>query len=85
MHWIPGLETSPGEGNGNPLQHSCLGNHRDRRAWGANSPWGSKELDIKEHIKEEEAGCSFIISDLEYLFLMLLFIARFPWIQIVYQ
>ena len=26
---IPGLERSPGEGNGNPLQHSCLENPRD--------------------------------------------------------
>ena len=49
------------------------------------SPWGRKELDMTEHIKEEEAGCGFIISDLEHLFLMLLFIARFPGIQIVYQ
>ena len=27
---IPGLERSPGEGNGNPLQHSCLGTPRER-------------------------------------------------------
>ena len=27
--WIPGLERSPGEGNGNPLQYSCLGNPMD--------------------------------------------------------
>ena len=27
---IPGLERSPGEGNGNPLQYSCLGNLTDR-------------------------------------------------------
>ena len=26
---IPGLERSPGEGNGNPLQHSCLENPMD--------------------------------------------------------
>ena len=26
---------SPGEGNGNPLQYSCLGNPMDRGAWGA--------------------------------------------------
>ena len=26
----PGLEKSPGEGNGNPLQFSCLGNPIDR-------------------------------------------------------
>ena len=29
---IPGLGRSPGEGNGNPLQHSCLGNPMDRGA-----------------------------------------------------
>ena len=32
---IPGLGRSPGEGNGNPLQHSCLGNPMDREAWWA--------------------------------------------------
>ena len=26
---IPGLESSPGEGNGNPLQYSCLENSMD--------------------------------------------------------
>ena len=30
---IPGLEISPGEGNGNPLQYYCLENPMDRRAW----------------------------------------------------
>ena len=29
----PGLERSPGEGNGYPLQHSCLENPMDRGAW----------------------------------------------------
>ena len=29
---IPGLERSPGEGNGNPLQYPCLENPMDRRA-----------------------------------------------------
>ena len=32
---IPGLGRSPGEGNGNPLQYSCLGNPMDREAWQA--------------------------------------------------
>ena len=31
----PGSERSPGEGNGNPLQYSCLGNPMDRGAWKA--------------------------------------------------
>ena len=31
---IPGSERSPGEGNGNPLPYSCLGNSMDRGAWG---------------------------------------------------
>ena len=30
---IPGLGRSPGEGNGNPLQYSCLENPMDREAW----------------------------------------------------
>ena len=32
---IPGSGRFPGEGNGNPLQHSCLENPIDRGAWGA--------------------------------------------------
>ena len=32
---IPGSEKSPGEGNGNPLQDSCLENPMDRGAWRA--------------------------------------------------
>ena len=32
---IPGLGRSTGEGNGNPLQYSCLENSMDRGAWKA--------------------------------------------------
>ena len=32
---VPGLGRSPGEGNGNPLQYSCLENPMDGRAWQA--------------------------------------------------
>ena len=32
---IPGLGRSPGEGNGNPLQYSCLRNPMDRGSWWA--------------------------------------------------
>ena len=31
----PGSGRSPGEGNGNPLQYSCLESPKDRGAWGA--------------------------------------------------
>ena len=37
---IPELRRSPGEGNGNPLQYSCLENHMDGEAY---SPWDRKE------------------------------------------
>ena len=35
LGWIPGLESSPGEGNGNPLQYCCLENPMDRELWQA--------------------------------------------------
>ena len=40
---IFGLGRSPGGGNGNPLQHSCLGNPTDRGAWRATDYRVSKE------------------------------------------
>ena len=43
---FPGLERSPREGNGNPLQYSCLGNPMDRGAWQAVTVHGvAKESD----------------------------------------
>ena len=50
---IPGLERSPGEVNGNPLQYSCLENSTD---WEAPqslvgySPWDRKESDTTEQL-----------------------------------
>ena len=35
MGLIPGQEDSPGEGNGYPLQYSCLENPMERAAWWA--------------------------------------------------
>ena len=43
---IFGLGRSPGEGNGNPLQYSCLGNPMDRGAWWAKVHGVTKELDM---------------------------------------
>ena len=41
---VVGSGRSPGEGNGNPLQHSCLGNPMDRGAWQATAHGVIKEL-----------------------------------------
>ena len=43
---IPGERRSPGEGNGNPLQYSCLGNPMDRGAWWATVRGVTKESDM---------------------------------------
>ena len=43
---ISGLERSPGEGSGNPLQYSCLGNPMDRGAWQATVHGVEKESDL---------------------------------------
>ena len=42
---VPKLGRSPGEGQDNPLQYSCLENPMDRSLAGY-SLWGHKELDI---------------------------------------
>ena len=46
---IPAWGRSPGEGNGNPLQYSCLGNPLDRGAWWATVHGAAKESDLTEH------------------------------------
>jgi len=45
---IDELGRSPGRGNGNPLQYSCLDNPRDRGAWQAIVHGVSKESDMTE-------------------------------------
>ena len=42
---IPGSGRSPGEGNGNPPQYSCLGNPMDRGAWWATVHRVAKDSD----------------------------------------
>ena len=59
---IPGLEGSPGEGNGNPIQYSCLEDPIDRGVWQdavhgvANS---QKQLSMQEKNKRVE-NCAVI-------------------------
>ena len=45
---IPGLGRSPGKGNGNPLQYSCLGNPMDRGAQQVTVHGTAKVLDMSE-------------------------------------
>ena len=40
---IPGSGRSPGEGNGSPLQYSCLENPNGQRSLAGCSPWGHKD------------------------------------------
>ena len=62
---IPGSARSPGEGNDNPLQFSCLEFHEQRNLAGY-SLWGCKELDATEqrththrHVPAEHKGSLF--------------------------
>ena len=76
---ISGWERSPGEGNGYPLQYSCLGNPMDRGGWWAivhgvarvghdlatKSPPCSDRCEMASHV--DLICISVMISDVEYL------------------
>ena len=64
-----GWEDSPGGGNGNPLQHSCLENSTDRGAWRA-AVHGVTGSDTTEHEFTHIAspGCLYHARDLEESF-----------------
>ena len=49
---IPGSGRSPGEGNDNPFQYSCLKNRMDRGAWWATPCEGHKELGTPEGLTQ---------------------------------
>ena len=50
---VPESGRSPGEGNGNPLQYSCLGNPMDRGDWPATVHGVPKELDMTEQLNNK--------------------------------
>ena len=47
---IPGSGSSPGEGNGYPLQYSYLEDPMYRAAWQATVSWGHIESDMTERL-----------------------------------
>ena len=51
---IPGLRRSPGEGNGNPLQYSCLGDPKEREAWWIAVHGVTKESDRTERLNKNK-------------------------------
>ena len=55
---IPGSGTSPGEGHGNPLRYSCLGNPMNRGAWWATVHEVSMDMNLSklQDMVEEEPG-----------------------------
>ena len=53
--WIPGSGRAPGEGNGDPLQDSCLGNLMDRRAWWV-TVHGFAEPDTTEQLSSSSSS-----------------------------
>ena len=57
---IPVLERSPGEGNGNPCQYSCLGNPTDRGVLWAAVHGVAKELDMTECLNDNKKNHLFI-------------------------
>ena len=62
---IPGLRRSPGEGNGNPLQYSCLENPMDRGTWRATVHGVAKESDTTEDAHMAKYKILFGLSIIE--------------------
>ena len=55
---IPELSSTPGGGNGNPFQYSCLGNPMDKEAWQAIVYGVTKESDISAGHSEATVSAS---------------------------
>ena len=82
MGLIPGSGRSPGEGNGKPLQYSCLGNPMDRRAWWATVHGGGargsqrvvQDLETKQQQKQSDISKDYL-DDL-FIFMNLVLVSR---------
>ena len=73
MGAIPGSRRSPGEGDGNPLQFSYLGNHMDRGAWWATIhgvvKWiglGDQITSTQKHVSKADLRVSRALSQFSF-------------------
>ena len=58
---IPGLRRSPGEGNSNPLQYSCMRSPMEREAWWATVHEVSKEMDATERLNNDNDAANVLL------------------------
>ena len=65
---IPGLGRGPGEGNGNPLQYSCLENHMERGAWRV-TVHGVAESNTNEKLSTETKKAIFSSPDPQIVYI----------------
>ena len=73
---IPGLGRSPGEGNGNPLQHSCLGNPMDRGVWHGLQSMGSHRVG-RDLVTEQACTHTHCITSIYLITESLYFLSAF--------
>ena len=65
---IPGLGRSPGEGNGYPLQHSCLEKSMNRGAWQATVTGITKSWTLNDlHFTSLPRGASLVVQRVKCL------------------
>ena len=65
---IPGSGRSPGEGNGNPLQHSCLENPMENRTWQSTVHGVAKSRTLLKWLKQQQILCMITLLLFLYFF-----------------
>ena len=74
---VPELESSPGGGNGNSLQHSCLENPMDRGAWQATVQGGQKQSDMTQRLNNNNSNLTCYDAILNDIILKIYFLTVF--------
>ena len=64
---VPGSGRSPGESNGNALQHSCPWESHGQRSLAGYRPWGHRELDMPEWLNYNNSGTNGKVRLKEWL------------------